>query len=190
MNAAYEFRIVLNQLIPQLTRQIVMEVEDASVCHVGAMAEIYNHAVTNTTAVWTESTLDADSMNIWLEHRKRAGYPVLVAIGPESEVVGYASFCGWRNFDGYRYTVESSVYVRYDRQRLGIGTLLMGALIKRAEFLGKHAIIAGIDAENVGSLSLHRTLGFREIGVAREVGTKFGRRLDLALLQLILDVDQ
>lgn len=165
---------------------VPMQIEEASLRHIEAMTAIYKDAVTNTTAVWTELALDARGMALWFKRRKRAGFPVIVATGAGDEVLGYASFCDWRSLDGYRHTVESSIYVHSNHRRIGIGTLLMMALIERANFLGKHTIIAGIDAANVGSLRMHKKLGFREVGVLNEVGTKFGRWLDLAVLQLKL----
>jgi L-amino acid N-acyltransferase len=163
-----------------------MFIEEASLRHIEAMAAIYNEAVVNTTAVWTELTLDARGMALWFKRRKREGCPVLVATDNGSEVLGYSSFCGWRSLDGYRHTVESSVYVHRGHRGTGIGTFLLTGLIERANTLGKHTMTAGVDTANLGSLALHKKLGFREIGVLAEVGTKCGRWRDLVLLQLTL----
>lgn len=164
-----------------------MEVRDAGPGDVEGILAIYNDAVLHTTAIWNETTVDAANRAAWLADRQRAGYPVLVAAGPDGGVLGYASFGDWRPFDGYRHTVEHSVYVRADRRGEGLGAALMRALIVRARALGKHAMVAGIDAGNAGSIRLHRKLGFEEVGLLREVGTKFGAWLDLAFLQLTLD---
>ncbi len=102
-------------------------------------------------------------------------------------VAGYASFGDWRPFEGFRHTVEHSVYVRADRRGAGVGKALMGELIVRARGLGKHVMVAGIEAGNAGSIALHKQLGFEEVGLMRQVGTKFGAWLDLAFLQLQLD---
>ncbi|HEY9344436.1 MAG TPA: GNAT family N-acetyltransferase, partial [Inquilinus sp.] len=80
-----------------------------------------------------------------------------------------------------------SVYVHRDRRGGGVGKALMLELIARAKALGKHVMVAGIEAGNAGSIRLHESLGFEPAGVLREVGTKFGRWLDLAFLQLRLD---
>ena len=77
----------------------------------GAIAAIYNDAVTGTTAVWNLTPVDAANRAAWMEARQAAGYPVLVATGADGAVLGYASFGDWRAFDGYRFTVEHSVYV-------------------------------------------------------------------------------
>lgn len=63
----------------------------------------------------------------------------------------------------------------------------MTALIERARSIGKHVMVAGIEAENLGSVRLHEKLGFEHVGHLRQVGTKFDRWLDLAFMQLTLD---
>ncbi|SDA97935.1 GNAT family N-acetyltransferase [Sinorhizobium sp. NFACC03] len=150
------------------------------------ICEIYNDAVANTTAIWNETLVDVANRTAWLKARVDAGYPVLVAVSDEGDVVGYASFGDWRAFDGYRHTVEHSVYVHKDRRGGGIGRELMVALIAEAERLGKHVMIAGIESENTASIRLHAQLGFIDTGRMREVGTKFGRWLDLTFMQLVL----
>lgn len=164
-----------------------MQVRDAAPEHVDGIVAIYNDAVATTTAIWNETPVDAANRRAWLADRERAGYPVLVALDEAGTVLGYASFGDFRAFDGYRHTVEHSVYVRADRRGAGIGKALMQALIARARTLGKHVMVAGIEAGNAGSIALHERLGFARVGLMPQVGTKFGRWLDLALLQLVLD---
>ncbi|WP_058910131.1 GNAT family N-acetyltransferase [Entomohabitans teleogrylli] len=151
-----------------------------------AIAEIYNHAVKNTTAVWNEKTVDAENRAVWLGQRQLAGYPVLVAQDGE-RIVGYASFGDWRAFDGYRHTVEHSVYVHPQSQGKGLGRTLMQHLIGEAQKLGKHVMIAAIESQNAASIKLHEQLGFRITGQMPQVGAKFGRWLDLTFMQLQLD---
>lgn len=164
-----------------------MQIRDAREGDIPAIAAIYNHAVSETTAIWNETLVDAANRLAWLSDRQRLGYPVLVAVDDQDRVLGYASFGDWRAFDGYRHTVEHSVYVDKDRQGAGIGRALMQALIERARDLGKHVMVAGIEAGNVGSIRLHQALGFQQVGLMREVGAKFGKWLDLTFLQLKLD---
>ncbi len=140
----------------------------------------------NTTAIWNETPVDVANRAAWLRARNASGFPVLVAVSDRGNVVGYASFGEWRAFDGYRHTAEHSVYVREDQRGGGIGRGLMVALIERAEALGKHVMIAGIESGNVPSIRLHQHLGFEQTGHMKEVGTKFGRWLDLTFMQLIL----
>ncbi|MQB42637.1 GNAT family N-acetyltransferase [Rhizobium sp. ICMP 5592] len=164
-----------------------MRIRDAAATDIDGITAIYNDAVANTAAIWNEKQVDADNRREWLRDRLRLGYPVLVATDDGEDVVGYASFGDWRAFDGYRHTVEHSVYVRNDQRRNGVGEALMIGLISRAKAIGKHAMVAGIEAGNTGSIRLHEKLGFRQVGLLPEVGTKFGRWLDLAFLQLLLD---
>lgn len=164
-----------------------MQIRDAHAGDIEAILAIYNDAVSNTLAIWNERTVDAANRAAWLADRQRAGYPVLVAIDAEGSVAGYASFGDWRPFEGFRHTAEHSVYVRADRRGAGVGKALMVELIARARGLRKHVMVAGIEAGNAGSIALHKQLGFEEVGLMRQVGTKFGAWLDLAFLQLQLD---
>ena len=164
-----------------------MQVRDAAAADIDGIVAIYNDAVRNTTAIWNEKTVDAANRAAWLAERQRVGYPVLVAIDAEGTVAGYASFGDWRAFDGYRHTVEHSVYVRQDCRGAGIGKALMVALIERARAIGKHVLVAAIEAGNTGSIALHKKLGFEQVGLLSEVGTKFGVWLDLVFLQLKVD---
>lgn len=106
------------------------------------------------------------------------------------EVVGVAAFGWFRDVlkrPGYRFTVESTVHVRQDRWRLGVGRQLMGVLIHEAKAKGKHTMIAAIDGANDASIQFHRRLGFVQVARMPEVGAKFGRWQDLVLMQLRLD---
>ena len=164
-----------------------MQVRDARDDDLEGVTAIYNDAVLNTTAIWNEVAVDLSNRRAWLADRERAGYPVLVAVDDGGSVLGYASFGDWRAFDGYRHTVEHSVYVRSDVRGGGIGKALMAQLIARARAIGKHVMVAGIEAENRSSIALHERFGFEQVGLLPQVGMKFGRWLDLAFLQLVLD---
>jgi len=162
------------------------QIRDARTEDVSSIRDIYNDAVLNTTAIWNETTVDLANRIAWMADRQKLGYPVLVSVDQEQRVLGYASFGDWRAFEGYRYTVEHSVYVHKEARGLGIGLALMQELIARAEVSGKHIMIAGIEAGNKVSLDLHRKLGFVQVGFLPEVGTKFDQWLDLVFMQLKL----
>jgi L-amino acid N-acyltransferase YncA len=164
-----------------------MEIQYATPEHAVAIAEIYNHAVEHTTAIWNDACVSPENRAAWIAQRQAAGYPVLVAVDAQGQVGGYASFGDFRAFDGYRYTVEHSVYVRQDARGRGVGLKLMESLIAEARALGKHAMIGAIESGNIASIRLHATLGFIEVGRLPQVGAKFGRWLDLTLMQLLLD---
>ncbi|MGV6872977.1 N-acetyltransferase family protein [Pseudochelatococcus sp. B33] len=167
-----------------------MLIRPATEADVRGITAIYNHAVANTTAIWNDTIVDEANRAAWLAARRSGGFPVLVAVADEpgaDGVYGYASFGEWRAFDGYRHTVEHSVYVHPHHQRAGIGRLLLERLIEEARAQGRHVMMAAIESGNTASLALHYGFGFEEAGHCREVGTKFGRWLDLTLLQYVLD---
>ena len=161
-------------------------VRDAADGDLAAICDIYNHAVEHTTAIWNDVLIDVANRRAWLEQRRARGFPVLVA-EVDGKVAGYASYGDWRAFDGYRHTVEHSVYVDKDCRGVGLGKILMQALIERAKAGTVHVMIAAIEAGNVASIALHEKLGFQLVGIHREVGTKFGRWLDLAAMELRLE---
>lgn len=164
-----------------------MQIRDAMPSDAEGIMGIYNHAVAHTTAIWNDTQVDTGNRRQWLSDRQAMGFPVLVAVDGPQKVLGYASFGPWRAFEGFRHTVEHSVYVHPDRHGQGIGQALMKALIERARTLQMHVMVAAIEAGNTHSMRLHQKLGFEQTGLMPQVGTKFGRWLDLAFLQLRLD---
>ena len=150
---------------------------------------IYAHYVTRTAASFEEEVPSVDEMR-----RRRAevlarGLPYLVA-EEDGEVLGYTYAGPWRPRSAYRYTVEDSIYVAPFVQRRGVGKALLGALIDRCAELGYRRMVAVIgDSANQGSIGLHRSLGFRQEGVLRGVGLKFGRWVDVVIMHRVLGDD-
>ena len=165
----------------------VMILRDATEDDVEGILAIYNHAVLTSTAIWHETLADLPNRRAWLADRTAKRYPVLVAVEGEEvrgqTVLGYSSFGDFRPFDGYRVSVEHSVYVAENARGRGIGRLLLEALFEPARALGKQVMIGGITAGNTASLLLHEKLGFIQTGLMPGIGTKFGQRLDLVLMQ-------
>jgi L-amino acid N-acyltransferase len=159
---------------------------DATEADLPAILAIYNHAVAETTAIWNEILVDLDNRKAWYDLRQARGFPILVA-EVEGRIAGYASYGDWRPFDGFRQSVEHSVYVEKDHYGRGLGKALMSALIERARAGNIHVMVAAIEAGNTGSIALHKSLGFRLVGTHHEVGKKFGRWLDLTMMELKLD---
>src|SRR5579864_4938864 len=93
-----------------MTDNKTVAVRAAAETDLPAVLAIYNDAVLKTTAIWNDAIVDLDNRRQWFEGRRRQGYPVLVATSGDA-VIGYASFGDFRAFDGYRFTVENSVYV-------------------------------------------------------------------------------
>ncbi|WP_444815805.1 GNAT family N-acetyltransferase [Stutzerimonas frequens] len=164
-----------------------VQIRDALDTDLAGILRIYNDAVENSTAIWNDRIVDLDNRRAWLAERHDQGYPVLVAIDEGGQVAGYASFGPWRPHDGFRHTVENSVYVSPDHRGSGIGRSLMKALIERARMLEKHVMVAFIESENRASVHMHQQLGFIHVGQMRQVGCKFGRWLDLTMMQLTLN---
>lgn len=163
----------------------MLQVRDAREEDLAGLLAIYNDVVATTTAIYRDEPATLEDRLEWWRERAAKGYPVLVA-SEEGAVLGFASFGQFRSWPGYRYTVEHSVHVRADRRGTGVGRALMQPLIARARGLGKHVMMAGVDADNAGSIRFHERLGFERVGHLREVGFKFGRRLDLVFLQRLL----
>ena len=165
-----------------------MEIREATGKDLTAMLAIYNDVVATSTAIYREQPMPLDEYEQWWRARVAQGYPVLVAVAGDA-VVGFATFGDFRTWPGYRFTVEHSVHVRADQRGGGIGSQLVHALIERATQLGKHVMIAGVDKDNAASIRFHERLGFEAGAHLREVGFKFGRWLDLVLMQRILGSD-
>ncbi len=162
-----------------------MTIRDAGPDDLPAILAILNEAIASTTAVWSLAPATLESRTVWLAERQGRGFPVLVAVDGE-EVLGFASFGDFRPWEGYLHSVEHSIYVAGSARGRGLGKALLEALVERARAMGKHVMIAGIEAGNATSIRLHERLGFVETGRMPEVGRKFERWLDLVLMQRIL----
>lgn len=149
-----------------------------------AVRAIRNHAIEQSTALWTQTPQSPSESAAWLAAHLERGSAVVADL--DGEVAGFAVYGPWRELDGYRHTVEDSVYVREGRHGLGIGSALLDALIASAREAGHHLMIADIEAGNVPSIRLHERFGFHHVGTVREAGIKFGRRLDLTIMRLSL----
>jgi len=146
-----------------------------------AALAIYNDVIATTTAVYSEAPVTTDYWVRWFAERRSRGFPVLASY-KDGELIGFGSFGEFRPWPCYEMTVEHSVHVRADRRRHGAGTKLVRSLMDRAAEAGKQVMIAGIDAENQSSMTLHAKLGFAEVGRLPAVACKFGRWLDLVYL--------
>ncbi len=163
-----------------------MILRDAEPGDLAAIAGILNIEIGSGTASWTETPKTVDDMTRWFDARLAGGYPVLVA-EDGGEVLGYASYGPFRAGEGYRETVEHSVYVLRAARGRGIARLLMERLIAAARAAELARMVGGVSADQPASISLHRDLGFEEQGRLKGVGVKRGKRLDLALMVLALD---
>ncbi len=164
----------------------IINVRNANEDDLTTILHIYNDAILNTTAVYSEQPHTLEMRQAWYQDRIDNGFPVLVAV-TGGKVAGFCTYGHFRVWPCYRYTVEHSVYVDPLFQGQGISKLLLRPLIDIARKNGIHAVIAGIDSENQISYHLHQSLGFRQVAHFKEVGFKFNRWLDLLFMQLLLE---
>ena len=157
---------------------------DATPADLPGILVIYNHIVETSTAIYLDDPVTLENRAAWLADRQGKGFPVLVAIGDGGQVLGYASYSEFRGaFPGYRLTVEHSVHVAEAARGMGLGKAMMRALLERAKAAGLHVMIGVIDAQNDISIRLHEKAGFRIVGRFDQIGTKFGRWLDVVFMQ-------
>lgn len=159
-----------------------MHIRDAREADLNAINEIYNQVLLTSTAIYSDTPVTEEERRTWWHARRLQQYPVLVA-AEDSLVLGFATFGDFRPWPGYRYTVEGTIHIREGVRRQGVGRVLLDSLVERARAAGKHTLLGGADAENTASLRFLEKYGFERVAHLREVGFKFGRFLDLVLLQ-------
>ncbi len=160
-------------------------VRRAELDDVPAITEIYNEAIRTTTATFdTEPKSLADRIAWFQSHDER--HPVLVAV-VDGCIAGWACLTRWSERPAYDATAETSFYVQASHRGRGIGRLLKSEIIAEARRLRYHTLIARAAEESRESLHLNQSFGFQPVGTLKEVGYKFGRYLDVHILQLMLD---
>ncbi|MEO7369504.1 MAG: N-acetyltransferase family protein [Ilumatobacteraceae bacterium] len=150
--------------------------------------QIYNYEVSNTTATFDLVPRSLGDQQQWIADRNGA-FAAIVAADPGDdlgEIVGFGSLSPYKERAAYRTSVEDSVYVRRDRNGQGIGKLIVTELLHVAAASGFHAVFGRISATSEASIALHRSCGFQLVGIEREVGRKFNRWLDVAIVQALL----
>jgi L-amino acid N-acyltransferase YncA len=149
-----------------------------------AIRLIYNNEVLTSTATLDLVPRSPADQAAWMSGHSGV-YPVLVA-DSEGEVAGFSSLSAYRSRPGYATCVEDSVYVAEGYRGRGVGRLLLEGAIAAAESHGFHSVIGRIGTEQTASIALHEACGFEVVGIEREVGRKFGRWLDVAIVQRLL----
>ncbi|MFT3963329.1 GNAT family N-acetyltransferase [Propionivibrio sp.] len=155
--------------------------------HADAILAIFNEAIVNSTALYDYRPRTPQSMVPWFDAKRAGNFPVIGVEDADGGLLAFASYGTFRGWPAYKYTVEHSVYVHKDHRGQGLGRRVLRELIAAARRNDVHAMIGGIDATNAGSIALHERLGFKHAGTLPQVGFKFGRWLDLAFYQLLLD---
>jgi len=151
-----------------------------------AILAIVNYAIEHTTAIYDYGQHTLEVQQAWFDEKIQKGFPVIVA-EYDKRAVGFGTYGTFRQRDGYRFTVEHSVYVSNEFIGRGFGGMLLSELIKLAKEQKLHTMIGGIDASNKGSIEFHKKFGFIEVGNIKQAAFKFDRWLDLVFMQLILE---
>ena len=148
-----------------------------------AITEIYNDAVLKTDATFDNSPKTIKEQRTWFDEHGQHN-PVLVA-EIDGKVRGWASLSKWSSRCAYAATAEVSIYIAEEYRNKGLGKLLMQAILDAGKKAGLHTVLSRITGGNQTSVHLHKLFGFEHIGVMREVGSKFGRLLDVIMMQKV-----
>jgi phosphinothricin acetyltransferase len=155
--------------------------------HAAAILEIFNDAILHSTALYDYKPRTPASMTTWFAAKHNNHFPVIGLEDDAGTLLGFASYGSFRAYPAYKYSVEHSIYVQKDHRGEGLGRKLLEEIIHVAGEQGVHTLIGGIDASNEASIALHQALGFEHAGTIRQAGFKFGRWLDLAFYQRLLE---
>lgn len=150
-----------------------------------AIRRIYNHEVLTSTVTFDMVPRSAEEQLVWIDEHSGA-HPAIVAVDDLGQIAGFASLSPYRSRPAYRTSVEDSVYVDASHRGRGVGRLLLEEVVALAALHGFHAVMARVVGNHETSIGLHRSCGFELVGIEREVGRKFGRWLDVALMQRLL----
>ena len=167
-------------------------IRDATEADLIDIAARLNAQIAESPYIYSEVQVTIEDRRAWLSSHQAAGLPVIVAEQLETpRVIGWAALSPYRASSGYRFSAEASVYVAPAAHRRGIGARLLAELLERATERGLHAVIASIDAENLGSVALFEQFGFVERARLPEVGRKFGEwRTQLLLARIMSSAEQ
>lgn len=184
-NAAF-VRIEINLLIlSQESKPMSIIVRQAHNEDIPHVLEIINHEIVHSTSIWEYDIRSLEQQMAIFNEKNAKNFPFIVA-EKNGMIVGFGTYGPFRFKEGYKFTVEHSVYVHHDYIGNGIGSTLLTELIEMAKLQNLHTMIGVIDSENMGSISFHERLGFKKVGHIKETGFKFGRWLDSVFVQLVL----
>ncbi len=164
-----------------------MLIRTARLTDAAGICEIMNYEILNGTSIFELEPRTLADQQTWLQNRSGV-HAVIVATanGDDDKVLGFASLSPFHARPAYNSTVENSVYVHQDHRGRGIGKALLQEILQLAISHGFHTMIARISGGNEVSVEMHRSLGFEVVGTEREVGRKFGRWLDVIVMQIML----
>ena len=160
-----------------------MNIRAATLDDLEAITEIYNYAITKTVATFDTEVKTLDEQKEWFKNHG-SKYPVIVA-EDDGGIVGFASLAQYSTKCAYSDTAEISLYVKEEHQGKGVGKKLIKAIVDEGEKSDLHVLLARITEGNKTSIHLHEFVGFTHVGILKEVGFKFGKTLDVYLMQKV-----
>ena len=147
------------------------------------ITEIYNEAIKNTTATFDTQNKTLETQKEWFKNHGKKN-PIIVA-EEDKKIVGWAALTQYSTKCAYSDFAEISLYVKKEKQGQGIGKQLIQKIVEEGKKAGLHALLARITDGNKKSIHLHEIVGFQHVGILREAGYKFGKRLDVYLMEKI-----
>lgn len=162
-----------------------MNIRRAQRTDVPAMREIFNEVLRNSNSIYREEEVTLEERYAWFDEKLEHGFPIFGAYEGD-HLIGYAGYGTWRAAQGYRKSVELTIYVDQKRRGKGIGSKLMQTIIEHAKVDGYHVMIGAIDAANQQSIEFHKRFGFIEVARMPEVALKNDQWLTLVFMQKLL----
>ncbi|KAI5121151.1 hypothetical protein M0805_007149 [Coniferiporia weirii] len=175
-------------------------IRDANESDLPGILDIVNEQIATSSAIFIDDPVDLADRRAWLHGLRAGGFPLFVAVpveatdasdepkpAPSPSVLGFTGYGTFRGRPGYRFSVETTLYVHQCARGTGVGSALMHALLAHARETGNvHVLVASTSGDNIASVRFHEKFGFVQTGVMKEVGYKFGKWQDMIFLQLIL----
>ena len=162
-----------------------MKIRLAERTDVPAMREIFNEVLRNSNSIYREEEVTLEERYAWFDEKLEHGFPIFGAYEGD-HLIGYAGYGTWRAAQGYRKSVELTIYVDQKFRGVGIGSALMQTIIEHAKVDGYHVMIGAIDAANQQSIEFHKRFGFVEVARMPEVALKNDQWLTLVFMQKLL----
>ncbi len=147
-----------------------------------SIADIYNHYIHTSVITFEEESVSTETMGKRMQDSVDLSLPWLVA-EENNELLGFAYASPWKTRSAYRFSVESTVYLKPTSTARGLGSALYAELFSRLKQTSAHAVIAGIALPNSASVALHEKFGMEKVGHFPEVGYKFNRWIDVGYWQ-------
>ncbi len=163
----------------------MIRIRSANIKDINQITKIYNYAILKTVATFDTEPKKIDEMRQWFKYHETKK-PIIVAEN-DKKIIGWAALSKYDKKEAYSKTAELSLYVLEEFQKQGIGKKLMNAILKRGKQVGFHTVIARITEGNKISVHLHKKFGFKHTGILKEVGFKFGKKLDAHIMQKIYE---